>query len=481
MNIVYKTYEIATDKEYSAGTRLNLSGVRVVKLVNRPAGVQVWISTDSNKTNLFPLVNRGDGWILPNSFDPIFDLYVYTEGINSQDKLIISYTGEDDFFHFGSSSIERVDEIENFGELAKLPKVGEIESFNSNAKLPKVGEIENLSKLTQFAINDSVNNMYVKKPVNNDIVYIHRFYSNIQLDYNGNLFDADPSGHGANLRCISFIGNTTADLNVRRDSFYRLSIVGHVDIGSQYEIQNDSGDEWTIITNHLTLFSNDKHATFMHKEQLQLGNKDIIEAPNFFKMNKKPYGAISAFDLFGIKYERTGNNAYFNGNNNINLDFVLRGQDIYAYDYLGYISHIYIGKGKAENYSYHCNLILTLSKLEATEGISYRPFPDYIWIPPMLELQVKNQDRPNGVYYFNVTYGQTIEIIVENLVNNATLNIKVPNTGKGNAYLKDGTRNIVIYRPFINQTTLAYIELTQTYDNQTSNPLLIEIRITRYE
>ena len=82
--------------------------------------MQVWISTDSNGTNLFPLINRGDGWELPNDFEPLYNLYVFTKGVNSQDKLILSYTGEKNFFIFGSNSIEKVGEIESLGEQSRL-------------------------------------------------------------------------------------------------------------------------------------------------------------------------------------------------------------------------------------------------------------------------------------------------------------------------------------------------------------------------
>ena len=324
MNLVYKTYEIATNVEYTSGTRLNLSGVRIIKLINRPSGVQVWISTDSNGTNLFPLINRGDGWELPNDFEPLYNLYVFTKGINSQDKLILSYTGEKNFFIFGSNSIEKVGEIESLGEQSRLD------------------------------INNSIFN----------------YYNRIAYTLDNKVFSKAVSGevHIPNIetttttRYVIFPLSATGlveELQLNDNEFYRFSIEGHIDAMS------DTG-EWMFIGGsntwcnevmHISLFNNTQGAAFTPVTDQEM--------ENLYKLDKRPYLHTDKFDLYGIKSVANSNLCFLSGSPEVKFDIVMLGKLVNKYQYFGIFfnySTWFGGGGARISPNMHCSLIFTISK-----------------------------------------------------------------------------------------------------------------------
>lgn len=322
-NLVYKTYDILTSVEYTSGTRLNLSGVRIIKLVNRPAGVQVWISTDSNGTNLFPLINRGDGWDLPQDMPPLYDLYVFTKGVNSQDKLILTYTGEKNFFIFGSNSIE------------------------------KVGEIEALGEQAQININNAIMNTYSRLPLDNTgFVFQKNFCADIE--YNNITTTAEA------VRLLSFPlsdSGLISEFNFNDDNFYRLSVFGHLDIGADERGYDTTGTSVLTETCHLSLFNNSEGAEWVPEP-----NQEI---ENLFKLNKKPYNALTKFDIFGLKYiNDSGRYAYLSGDSNVNFDIILQGKTINQYKYLGlfFTYYVYTGSGWVTYPNLHCSLLFVISQ-----------------------------------------------------------------------------------------------------------------------
>ena len=334
MNLVYKTYEIATNVEYTSGTRLNLSGVRIIKLINRPSGVQVWISTDSNGTNLFPLINRGDGWELPNDFEPLYNLYVFTKGVNSQDKLILSYTGEKNFFIFGSNSIEKVGEIESLGEQSRLD------------------------------INNSIFNYYNRIAYTPDNkVFSKAFTGEILFAHLGNV---EPT------RYICFPLSSTgliSELQLNNNEFYRFSIQGHIDgISDTLDapaIDGVTTTSYCTEVTHISLFNNTKGATFTPVEGQEIAN--------LYKLNKRPYSHTDKFDLYGIK-SIIGPGIFFaNGQPVVNIDMIMQGNIINKYQYFGIFLTFDTAtpQGEGVNASMHCSLIFTISK-----AISYVDITD---------------------------------------------------------------------------------------------------------
>ena len=322
-NLVYKTYDISTNIEYINGTRLNLSGVRIIKLVNRPAGVQVWISTDSNGTNLFPLINRGDGWDLPQDMEPLYDLYVFTKGVNSQDKLILTYTGEKNFFVFGSNSIE------------------------------KVGEIEALGEQAQININNAIMNTYSRLPLDNmGFVFQKNFCADIEYSN----VTTTPQA----VRLLSFPLNDSgliSDFNFDDDSFYRLSVFGHIDVGASKQGYDTTGNSALTETCHLSLFNNSEGAEWTVESDQ--------EVENLFRLNKRPYNALTKFDIFGLKYvQDNGQYGYMSGDSNVKFDIILQGKTINQYKYLGlfFTYYVYTGAGWVTFPNLHCSLLFVISQ-----------------------------------------------------------------------------------------------------------------------
>ena len=324
MNLVYKTYDISTDIEYTSGTRLNISGVRIIKLINRPSGVQVWISTDSNGTNLFPLINRGDGWELPNDYEPLYNLYVFTKGVNSQDKLTLSYTGEKNFFIFGSNSIEKVGEIESLGEQSKLD------------------------------INNSIFNYYNRIAYTpNNKVFSKAFTGEILFS---NLGSVDTT------RYVCFPLSATGlveELQLNDNDFYRFSIQGHIDGVSDSTatwLGSSSGNSSCVEVTHISLFNNTQGAAFTPVEGQEI--------ENLYKLDKRPCLHTEKFDLYGLKSVSCSSNFFSNGQPIVNIDIVMPGKAINKYQYFGIFLTFdtWEYEGFLLNPSMHCSLIFTISK-----------------------------------------------------------------------------------------------------------------------
>ena len=430
MNLVYKTYDISTDIEYTSGTRLNLSGVRIIKLINRPSGVQVWISTDSNGTNLFPLINRGDGWELPNDYEPLYNLYVFTKGVNSQDKLTLSYTGEKNFFIFGNNSIE------------------------------KIGEVENLGELAQVSLNDAIFNTYSRKPLNDtNVIYSDVYCAAIDFEKKQGEY-----------RYLSYIVQFLEDLGLNDNEFYRLSIFGHIDIGNDNITNADGWAGESSITAHLTLFNNNKGATLTK-------NTKYTNISNLYQLDKSPYDYKNYFDIFGLKFEGRSRQqpntyigtafAYHNGATQLNYDLILLGKQVKKYASLGlfihYNTNIY---GTA---SLHASFLFTIS--QAITHINpniISQFPAPIPLTPALQ---------TGNNPVSVTYGSNVEIPLKNIFTDSTLNIQVQDITKGNAIVKPGTNNTIIYTPAANENMLTSISVSQTSNELTSKQFVIDIQI----
>ena len=334
-NLVYKTFDIPTNIEYTLGMRINLSGVRIIKLVNRPSGVQVWISTDSNGTNLFPLINRGDGWELPNDFDPLYDLYIFTKGINSDDKLILSYTGDKNFFSFGSNSIE------------------------------KIGEIENLGESVNVDINDAIFNTYSRKPIAGTRI-IEKIYrgeikfptantSSVWKHYLSYPFGGlDPSADAGNL----------GDLQLDDDKFYRLSIFGHWGTGLDTEGWEAFNNTYSQQVAKLSLYRVSDYPQYTTVTPAQ-------NIENLFELSIPVTSPLSRFDLYATKLITSPNYYFFNGAPILDIDKIVKGSFINNYQKLGlFFSYNTYGQVPI---GFHFSLLICIS-----EAISHIP-KNVVW------------------------------------------------------------------------------------------------------
>lgn len=331
-NLVYKTYDISTDKEYTTGTRLNLSGVRTIKLLNRPSGVEVWISTDSNGTNLFPLINRGDGWELSPEHEPLYNLYVFTKGTNPQDTLKLSYTGEKNFFIFGNSSVERI------------------------------GEIESLGNQAQIDINNAIFNYYNRVPITATGKIFESFYYSDYQQMIGNLGQTVTRLVGFPL---SSKISTISELKLENNEFYRINILGHWDLGNDVSdggISNSASIRYNL---HLTLFNQNTTNPITFTE---IEDSSLISSTNLYRMDKGITPAFR-FNLLAIKYQ----NAFFEGGGgvavanigetNINLDIIVSGATLNKYSYFGVVYNFdnWINRGTTIE-SCHVSILTTISQ-----------------------------------------------------------------------------------------------------------------------
>lgn len=327
--IVYKTFELNTDVEHKAKP-INLSGATTIKLTNIPSNVKCWISTESNGTNLYPLINRGDGWVnLPN---PLYNLYIYTEGttIDNQ-KILLNYTGQNDFFEYGNNSSERID---------------------------KVGLLEGFSPRALMELNNAIYNLYNKPKLIKSI--------NIQGEYYEVLAYNSPVSY----MCLPLDGGI-AGLNLQDDKFYKLEFFGHIDNGGGNGDDNSNYSSIAINT-HLCLFNNTNNATFTPAT-----NFDI---DNFYKLNKTPWASekTDLFDIWGMKYKSfhrytenitqidTGFQDY---GLNFNDNMIFSGETIKKYENIG----LKIGgggggggDGDGDKYSVymHSSLIINLYEMQ---------------------------------------------------------------------------------------------------------------------
>lgn len=346
-NLVYKTYDISTNIEYTSGTRLNLSGVRIIKLVNRPAGVNVWISTDSNGTNLFPLINRGDGWDLPQEMPPLYDLYVFTKGVNPQDKLILTYTGEKNFFSFGSNSVERV------------------------------GEIESLGNKSQIDINNAIFNYYSRIPLNNTGKIFEKFY---YAEYE-EIFGSGSIKKNFASFPLSDEMDTIQSLNLLDNEYYRINIFGHWDVGSHGwddDLMGDiSGDSALSQTLHLSLFNNDDNnpITFTKLENTDTTNIKR-DTTNLYEVNRFP-NPNNMFTFLGLKsFSSSNGRGEKSGELNINFDKIIPGKILNKYKYFALFHSIlsWANTDWRTNPGMHASLLITISQAYNNIGInSFKP------------------------------------------------------------------------------------------------------------
>lgn len=327
-NLVYKTYELNTDIEHKAKP-INISGATTIRLTNIPSNVKCWISTESNGTNLYPLINRGDGWSnLPN---PLYNLYIYTEGTTiDNEKIILNYTGQNDFFIYGNNSSERID---------------------------RIGAIDSFSDKSMIQLNNAIYNTYTRiKPIK-EVLMVGEW----NINNTNSRYVYFPFGKDTNLQDM---------LALDDDAYYRFSLWGHFDTGSHESSQGGSsggtgGNTWSDIA-HFSLIKNlDDSNVFT-----QITNQEI---DNFYSMTK-PLSSDhrNYFDIFGNKSE--GNNP--NGNNNNfffqygkgadhfgGFDIIVKGSFINQYQQMAIswktYSNVVAG---AVYHSSHFSLLMTISK-----------------------------------------------------------------------------------------------------------------------
>lgn len=309
-NLVYKTFELNTNIEHKAHP-INISGATTIRLTNIPSNVKCWISTESNGTNLYPLINRGDGWSnLPN---PLYNLYIYTEGTTiDNEKIILNYTGQNDFFIYGNNSSERID---------------------------RIGAIDSFSDKSIIQLNNAIFNTYSKvKPI------VEIFITG-EIEYTKKVMVA-------HLPVESI-----ESLKLSNDEFYRIKQIGHFDIGQKEESNQGST---TVMSSHFCAFNNTNNATFTPETGQQFDNLYVV--------NKRPWAKeqTDLFDIWGLKYaarfsqsgETVASIIQDTGINFGSSDFIVSGALLNKYEKFGLFWNV-TDVGIAQS---HASILLTISK-----------------------------------------------------------------------------------------------------------------------
>lgn len=320
-NLVYKTFELNTDVEHFAKP-INISGATTIRLTNIPSNVKCWISTESNGTNLYPLINRGDGWSnLPN---PLYNLYIYTEGTTiDNEKIILNYTGQNDFFIYGNNSSERID---------------------------RIGAIDSFSNKSLIQLNNAIFNTYSRiQPIKEFLMVGEWSVSRSRGRYVFFPFGKDTSIQEA--------------LGLNNDEYYRLSLWGHFDTGTKDIVVESTNNLFTIVS-HFSLVKNlDSSNVFSAITNQQIDNFYSMTKP--LSDNHKNF-----FDIFGnklkgmIRYDNASASSsvmskgqdHFGG-----FDIIVKGSFINSYDQMA-ISWKLNSAGGDSALASHFSLLMTISK-----------------------------------------------------------------------------------------------------------------------
>lgn len=304
MSLVYQTLQFPCDREYNAEP-LNYTGIRTIKLTNKPANVEVWISTDNTGQNLFPLKNRGDGWV--NLDEPLQNCYIYTSGLNNTgEMLILNVTGQKDIFEYGTSSVERIGNVQ---ELYML---------------------QNLSPSAIAQIAKAIQGIYYKPPIHT-------------IKIQGEADNMGPNESTMTCCCLPLgLNNGIASLNLDNDKFYKIEILGHFDIGRREEGNPEGGIVcFGAYSAHLCLFNSTNGATFT-----PITDKEF---DNFYSVDKRVWAneQTDVFDFRGLKYisYRASSHgvAYVleNRGENLGNPYILKGNILNAYQNFGLFMNFY--------------------------------------------------------------------------------------------------------------------------------------------
>lgn len=337
MSLVYQTLQFPCDREYNAEP-LNYTGIRTIKLTNKPANVEVWISTDNTGQNLFPLKNRGDGWV--NLDEPLQNCYIYTSGLNNTgEMLILNVTGQKDIFEYGTSSVERIGNVQELYMLQNL-------SPNAIAQIAK-----------------AIQGIYYKPPIHT--IKIQGEASNM-------------GEQKTLLRCGVIplgLNEGIASLNLDNNKYYRIEMIGHFDLGRAEE--SFSGDEvnnalYCNYSAHFCLFNNTNGAT-----ATLITDKEF---DNFYSFDKRVWASEKndIFDFNGLKfylYEHyhggLGNILETHGfSSPVNQTWIIKGEILNSYQNFGYFCNFYTySQAALKGGETHCSILFYIYEVETFDSL----------------------------------------------------------------------------------------------------------------
>lgn len=263
-----KTLTIDCNKEYT-NKPLDIGGIRQIKLGYRPAGVEVWISTENTGDNLYKLENKGDGWI--NLPEVLENCYITTKGTNVDDKLVLYYSGDySDFYATGNAVTGRINEVESL----KTIGINAIHSLNNIKTIYDTSRIKFLQFINgSFDIDFDIGS-------GNSQIWLTRL-----VDLSKITFD--------NTKC------------------YRVHIQGHCDLGGDTsQNDGDSGCIWKKQSLHLDIIDLNIVDFDTNFTKLDTNTHNMID--NIYQANNKNFVLERKSNYFCFWGGRYG---YEQGNN----------------------------------------------------------------------------------------------------------------------------------------------------------------------
>ena len=319
-----------------------IAGGNIIWLVNRPAGVKIYVNSTPDRTGALVLneANRGYKWEQLGEYGSLklYDnFYIWTEGTNlNNDKIELQVSPNADIITpiLGNTAdkiaaVESVDFIKNIRSVDK--SIDTIDSFSDKALIQ---------------LNNAIFNTYSKvKPI-------------IQCFLTGELhFLTSADNFVAHLPFDSI-----ASLNLSNDDYYRIQQIGHFDLGRNDD--NIDTSNTNSISAHLCAFKNTARATFTPNTTQQF--------KKLFTVNKNPWldESTDLFDIWGLKFLNALNGLNINGNtfaledkglNYHSQDFIIKGEMLNNYDNFGIFWKV-AHQTKAGSLKSHSSLLLTISK-----------------------------------------------------------------------------------------------------------------------
>ena len=253
-----------------------IAGGNIIWLVNRPAGVKIYVNSTPDRTGALVLneANRGYKWEQLGEYGSLklYDnFYIWTEGTNlNNDKIELQVSPNADII---------------------TPILG-----NTADKIDKISELEHIGDNVIFALYESQKNL-IDTSKTKFLKYI-----------NGSFDESTAQGNNTTMIYVSKLADFT-DVKFSPDECYRILIQGHADIGGELENWQSGGGSgsWSYSAArdslHLDLidladidFDNNFNA---------LATKDLIE--NIFKSKASNFTLEKKSNFFcfwGMKFGR---------------------------------------------------------------------------------------------------------------------------------------------------------------------------------
>lgn len=325
-----KEFNIPANKEYNKFNPFKIGGGNAIWITHIPPNVKVWFSTNQNFDNAQRLdyMNRGMRYleIGGEGMTRIYDnFYIFTEGVVDDDfiKICVSTQGAN---------------------------VEPILSSNTN----QIDQVDAVGKIGSVNLIKSIEQLYYKPPIHQ--IRIQGEFKGLNSSSTPERYVVFPMGKDNTIKTLKLLDN----------KFYKISILGHFDIGPGDE--SDTGESSSTVYNfngHLCLFNDTNGATYT-----EITNQEF---DNLYSVNKRIWKDEKSdiFDIFGIKYMAF---AYITGiyvtsyppMNALNAfnDIKIQGNILNSYDYLGLCFNLFRSGGKNNVNESHSSLLLQIYELE---------------------------------------------------------------------------------------------------------------------